>query len=100
MPGIEFLSDPHIWASLVADGLGFHVPRGYIYFAMAFSIMVEICNMLIRRNREQKINTAPTLPKRNPCPTGFAAVLAITKTGPPPPRGRAFQHQSLLRTDF
>jgi predicted tellurium resistance membrane protein TerC len=29
----------------VAEGLGFHVPKGYIYFAMAFSLGVELLNL-------------------------------------------------------
>jgi predicted tellurium resistance membrane protein TerC len=37
---------------LVADGLGVHVPRGYIYAAMAFSAMIETLNMLARRRRQ------------------------------------------------
>lgn len=36
---------------LVAEGLGFHVPKGYIYFGMAFSLGVEVLNMLVRRKR-------------------------------------------------
>ena len=36
--------------ALVADGLAFHVPRGYIYFAMAFSVAVEMLNLRMRRN--------------------------------------------------
>jgi predicted tellurium resistance membrane protein TerC len=40
-----------IGVSLVADGIGFHIPRGYIYFAMAFSTMVEIFNIFVRRRR-------------------------------------------------
>jgi predicted tellurium resistance membrane protein TerC len=38
-----------IGMALVADGLGFHVPKGYIYFAMAFSVGVEMLNLRIRR---------------------------------------------------
>src|SRR5690349_6562017 len=39
---------------LIADGLGNHVPKGYIYTAMAFSLMVEIINIrLITRMREK-----------------------------------------------
>jgi predicted tellurium resistance membrane protein TerC len=38
-----------IGTTLIADGLGFHVPRGYIYSAMAFSALVEGLNMLARR---------------------------------------------------
>lgn len=34
--------------ALVADGLDFHVPKGYIYFAMAFSIAVELLNLRMR----------------------------------------------------
>ncbi len=39
---------------LVADGLHFHVPRGYLYFAIAFSIGVEILNQLAHKRRKQK----------------------------------------------
>ena len=38
-----------IGTMLVADGIGFHVPKGYIYFAMAFSCLVELLNILVRR---------------------------------------------------
>ncbi len=34
---------------LIADGLGHHVPKGYIYFAMAFSVAVEMLNMRVRK---------------------------------------------------
>jgi predicted tellurium resistance membrane protein TerC len=34
---------------LIADGLGFHIPKGYIYFALAFSVGVEMLNHLMRR---------------------------------------------------
>jgi predicted tellurium resistance membrane protein TerC len=34
---------------LVADGFGVHVPKGYVYFAMAFSALVEILNMRLRK---------------------------------------------------
>src|SRR5215207_9346143 len=38
-----------IGTTLVADGLGFHVPKGYIYFAMGFSVFVELINMRLRK---------------------------------------------------
>jgi predicted tellurium resistance membrane protein TerC len=41
-----------IGVALVADGFKFHVPRGYIYFAIAFSAAVEFFNVLARRNRK------------------------------------------------
>lgn len=34
--------------SLVAEGLGLHIPKGYIYFAMGFSIFVEVINLRVR----------------------------------------------------
>lgn len=37
---------------LVADGLGFHVPKGYIYFAMAFSLAVEALNIRLRKKKK------------------------------------------------
>jgi predicted tellurium resistance membrane protein TerC len=40
-----------IGMTLIADGMGFHVPRGYIYAAMAFSAGVETLNILSRRAR-------------------------------------------------
>jgi predicted tellurium resistance membrane protein TerC len=36
---------------LVADGLGVHVPKGYVYFAMAFSVGVEMLNLRVRRRK-------------------------------------------------
>jgi predicted tellurium resistance membrane protein TerC len=38
-----------IGVSLVADGLGLHVPKGYIYFAMGFSVFVEMINLRVRK---------------------------------------------------
>jgi predicted tellurium resistance membrane protein TerC len=37
-----------IGVSLVGDGLGMHVPKGYIYFAMGFSVFVEMINLRVR----------------------------------------------------
>ncbi|MFP5226281.1 MAG: TerC family protein [Acidobacteriota bacterium] len=38
-----------IGISLVGDGLGMHIPKGYIYFAMGFSVFVEMMNLRVRR---------------------------------------------------
>jgi len=43
-----------IGAVLIADGFGVHVPKGYIYAAMAFSALVEGLNMVARRSRARK----------------------------------------------
>jgi len=42
-----------IGVALIADGLGFHIPRGYIYFAMAFAAIVEVFNVLAKRSRRK-----------------------------------------------
>ena len=39
--------------ALIADGAGFHIPRGYLYTAMAFSAGVEFLNVWARRNRDK-----------------------------------------------
>ncbi len=38
-----------IGVALIGDGLDMHIPKGYIYFAMAFSVMVEMLNLRMRR---------------------------------------------------
>jgi predicted tellurium resistance membrane protein TerC len=42
-----------IGIALVADGFKFHIPRGYIYFAITFSAAVEFFNVLAKRNRKK-----------------------------------------------
>jgi predicted tellurium resistance membrane protein TerC len=37
--------------SLIADGFGVHIPKGYIYFAMGFSIFVEVINLRVRASK-------------------------------------------------
>jgi predicted tellurium resistance membrane protein TerC len=48
-----------IGMTLIADGLGHHVPKGYIYTAMAFSCGVEALNMLARRRRSRRAASPP-----------------------------------------
>jgi predicted tellurium resistance membrane protein TerC len=43
-----------IGMTLIADGFGFHVPKGYIYAAMAFSAGVEVLNMIARRRAKRR----------------------------------------------
>jgi predicted tellurium resistance membrane protein TerC len=42
-----------IGVALVADGFQFHIPRGYIYFAIVFAAAVELFNVLAKRNRRK-----------------------------------------------
>ncbi|HSH76735.1 MAG TPA: TerC family protein [Longimicrobiales bacterium] len=51
-----------IGMSLVAEGMGQHIPKGYIYFAMGFSIFVEMLNLRVKAKREPvHLRGAPSL---------------------------------------
>ncbi|MBK8744224.1 MAG: TerC family protein [Propionivibrio sp.] len=45
-----------VGVTLVADGLGHHVPKAYIYFAMAFSLGVEMLNLRLRKKRTEPVH--------------------------------------------
>jgi len=50
---------------LIADGFGVHVPKGYVYFAMAFSVLVEMLNTRLRRKAPEPVHLhAPYAPGR------------------------------------
>lgn len=42
-----------VGVALIGEGLQFHIPKGYIYFAMAYAFAVEILNMQMRKRRQQ-----------------------------------------------
>jgi predicted tellurium resistance membrane protein TerC len=42
-----------IGVALVADGMGFHIPKGYLYFAMLFSVLVEGLNVTLARRKQR-----------------------------------------------
>ena len=44
-----------IGTNLVAEGFGVHVPKGYTYFAMGFSVAVEMLNLKLRKKTEQAV---------------------------------------------
>ncbi|ANF82794.1 hypothetical protein A3K93_11750 [Acinetobacter sp. NCu2D-2] len=43
--------------SLVVEGFGFHIPKGYLYAAIGFSVAVEFINQAMRRNQEKLVTT-------------------------------------------
>jgi predicted tellurium resistance membrane protein TerC len=51
-----------VGVSLFADGLGFHIPKGYIYFSMAFSIAVEMLNLRARKKAADRASQMPDAP--------------------------------------
>lgn len=63
--------------SLIAEGLGFHIPKGYLYAAIGFSIVIEAFNQTMRRNRRRSLlASARTLRERT-----AQAVLRLLGTG-------------------
>lgn len=44
-----------IGMSLIAEGMGLHIPKGYIYFAMGFSVFVEVLNLRLRSRGEKPV---------------------------------------------
>jgi len=50
-----------VGVSLLGEGFDLHIPKGYIYFAMAFSVAVEILNMKVRKRSLQPVKLRKTL---------------------------------------
>jgi predicted tellurium resistance membrane protein TerC len=46
-----------IGVNLIAEGVGFHIPKGYTYFAMGFSLLVEMLNLKIRKRKRSVVAT-------------------------------------------
>jgi predicted tellurium resistance membrane protein TerC len=44
-----------IGVALIGEGFEYHIPKGYIYFAMAFSLAVEVINMKLRKRSKAKV---------------------------------------------
>ncbi len=65
---------------LVAEGLGLHIPRGYIYFAMGFSILVEVINLKFTSKRPDPAEAVATAgpgggdPRKHPLPEGSVEI--------------------------
>ena len=66
--------------SLVAEGLGFHVPKGYLYAAIGFSILIELFNQLARRNRARG---AHALSRRQRTAQAVLRLLRAGRAGQP-----------------
>lgn len=45
-----------IGVTLIAEGFDQHIPKGYIYFAMAFSVLVEVLNMRLRKTKNEPVH--------------------------------------------
>ncbi len=54
-----------IGVALVAEGLDLHIPKGYVYFAMAFSVTVELLNLKVRRRARAPVTLHKPLPAKD-----------------------------------
>jgi len=72
--------------SLVADGVGFHIDKGYIYAAMAFAVLVEAINIVSKQRKLAAAGGAAPKPA-HAAATGATPVETITEPGAKP-RGR------------
>ena len=52
-----------IGVSLIGDGFGMHIPKGYIYFAMGFSVFVEMINLRLRPAHKPVVLHGPYVEK-------------------------------------
>jgi predicted tellurium resistance membrane protein TerC len=55
-----------IGTNLVAEGFGAHIPKGYTYFAMAFSVLVEMLNLKLRKNAAKALRLREPLDYSEP----------------------------------
>jgi CBS domain containing-hemolysin-like protein len=65
--------------SLTADGLGFHIPKGYLYAAIGFSILIEVLNQLARSRRKRSLKG--NLPRRERMAHAVLRLLGGRKPG-------------------
>jgi predicted tellurium resistance membrane protein TerC len=75
-----------IGVSLIADGVGFHIEKGYIYAAMGFAVLVEAINIIAKQRKLAAAGDA------KPAPAAHAAAVpveVITAPTPAKPKGRS-----------
>ena len=69
-----------IGVSLVADGFGFHIPRGYIYAAIVFSLLVEVFNIMAGRKRNKRKSARQAEPLQDRMTGGLSDTSQSGKT--------------------
>jgi predicted tellurium resistance membrane protein TerC len=55
-----------VGVALMAEGFGHKVPKGYIYFAMAFSVIVEMLNIRMRKKRTPPVHLRDAYSAKTP----------------------------------
>ena len=90
-----------IGTTLVADGIGFHVPKGYIYAAIGFSVMVEALNQIAARRR-RRVRAAPDTRRQSAAAVGprsarHGRILRLRSAAHPARRGTVGSLSDYLR---
>lgn len=67
-----------IGLSLIAEGFGFHIPKGYLYAAIGFSILIELFNQIARRNF---IKHESRLPRRQRTAEAIIRLMGASAAG-------------------
>jgi hypothetical protein len=72
--------------TLVAEGFEVHIPKGYVYFAMGFSVFVEMINLRVRDSHVKPVNLRDPYKQANlelqPAPVATATVKPAGKSKP------------------
>jgi predicted tellurium resistance membrane protein TerC len=68
-----------IGLTLIADGFGQHIPKGYVYFAMGFSIFVEMINLRVRHSHVKPISLRDAYKEQKKLETHLVAIKAEVK---------------------
>ena len=69
--------------TLIVEGLHQHIPKGYIYFAMGFSVLVEMLNLRLRTKAEKPVNLRDAYVKEK-APAGTLTPVAVTASAARP----------------
>ena len=71
-----------IGVALIAEGLDRHIPKGYIYFAMAYAVCIELLNMKLRGRHTKPVRLHEAyVPESGASPTAAAAAASAAVTG-------------------
>lgn len=79
--------------SLIVEGLGFHIPKSYLYAAIGFSVLIEFFNQLMRHNQEKTVTTHDLRYR-----TASAVMRMLGGKGSASAEGQTSQNEDVLAT--
>lgn len=75
--------------TLIVEGFHLHIPKGYIYFAMGFSVLVEMLNLRLRRVTEAPVNLREAYTRAAAVPEGVRVANVPAKISPNTPKRKS-----------